>query len=290
MMSHTAIETAIRAMTAGDGEAAARVAFEAHGDISARLGVPSEHPSLEFSRGVMGAKLSDPYATGWVADRNGRVLGSVFLNDFGSVAAIGPLTVHPTEGPGAGRALLESVLAEAEARGQSNVRLVQSPAHLRSLALYIKMGFEVREPLVLLQGAFATEGSPQGTVRPAMEADANRCRDFAEQILGVAREREVQDAITRGTATVCERGGDLIAYATGIGLRGHAVAVSDEALLTVLARSPRLPGPGFLAPVRNAALIRSALAAGMRFAWSATLMTRGHYVQPRGAFIPSIAF
>lgn len=289
-MSAATSDTDIRSMTMADVEAAALVAFEAHGDVSSRLGVPSEHPTLDFSRGLIGAKAKDPHAIGWVAERKGRLVGSVFLNDFGVVAAIGPLTVHPTEGTGAGRALMETAVKEAGVRGRSDVRLVQSPSQLSSLALYIKLGFNVREPLVLVQGTLLVHGAMCGSVRPATEADVARCHNLAEHVIGVARDGEVRHAIAHGTATVLERGDDLLAYATGVGLRGHAVALSDETLVTLLAHSHKLPGPGFFAPLRNAVLVKAALASGMTFAWPAMLMTNGRDVEPRGAFIPSIAF
>jgi predicted N-acetyltransferase YhbS len=144
----------IRPIREHDIEAAARAAFAAHSALAARQGHPSEHPSPAFSAGLLSLKVKDQNAFGFVAEQNGKIVGSVFLNRFPStpVAAIGPLTVDPeAEGSGAGRSLLRVAFDHARALSIPQVRLVQSPAHLRSLALYSKAGFDVREPLVLMQ-------------------------------------------------------------------------------------------------------------------------------------------
>ena len=94
-----------------------------------------------------------------MAERDGKVLGSIFLHVFppSPVAAIGPLTVHPSaEGDGVGRDLMRAVLQEAKKRKLQQVRLVQSPSHIRSFVLYTKTGFVLREPLFLMQGSIQT--------------------------------------------------------------------------------------------------------------------------------------
>jgi hypothetical protein len=47
-------------------------------------------------------------------------------------------------------------------------------------------------------------------------------------------------------------------------------------------------GPGFLLPASNGELLRWSLARGLRFVQVMTLMTRGLYQTPRGAYLPSI--
>ncbi len=144
----------IRPIGEHDIEAAARAAFAAHSALAARQTHPSEHPSPAFSASLLNIKIKDSNVFGFVAEQNGKAVGSVFLNRFPSspIAAIGPLTVDPeAEGNGAGSALLRVALDQARALSIAQVRLVQSPAHLRSLALYSKAGFDVREPLVLMQ-------------------------------------------------------------------------------------------------------------------------------------------
>ena len=278
-------------MEAGDADACGRVAFEAHQHVAARHHTPPEHPTVEFSIGMFTTKLRDPRCTGWVSERDGRVVGSVFLNAFApAVAAIGPLTVLPAYEGGVGRALMERALQHASASGVDSVRLVQSPSHLRSLALYASLGFEVREPLVMTTGTLPEHGLAGTVIRTAAVVDIPHCDALAERTTGVCRESELQQAIARGTARVIEQAGVLRGYSTGVGITGHAVADTTEALIALLCGTPRLPGGGFFLPTRNGVLLQWALASGLRLAWPALLMTKGTYAPPTGAYVPSIAF
>src|SRR5205807_4224800 len=129
----------------------------------------------------------------------------VFLSTLASsAAAIGPLTVDPDSQGGPGRQLMETALAEARRRGIEQVRLVQSPAHLRSLALYISVGFHVREPLVLVGGALPKLEAGTTSVRPATEADVAACNALCSRVHGLEREQELRRAIVQGIATVAE--------------------------------------------------------------------------------------
>lgn len=168
----------IRAIQSTDAEQCGIIAYEAHQAVASAHNFPPEHPSVEFSIGLIKTKLGDPNAFGMLAEDDGHVLGSVFLNTFPdtAVAAIGPLTVLPSAEGGVGRRLMESVLMEARGRGYEQVRLVQSPSHLRSLALYTKLGFAVREPLVLAQGKIPLGFSDdQARVRHASSDDFAAC-------------------------------------------------------------------------------------------------------------------
>jgi ribosomal protein S18 acetylase RimI-like enzyme len=283
--------SAIRPMEAADADACGRVAFEAHQHVAALHHTPAEHPTVEFSIGMFTTKLRDPRCTGWVSERSGRVVGSVFLNAFTpTVAAIGPLTVLPACEGGVGRALMRKALEYASASGVDSVRLVQSPSHLRSLALYASLGFEVREPLAMTTGAVPEHGSPGAVTRQATGADIPDCDAVANRTTGVCRHSELQQAIARGTATVIERAGVVRGYSTGIGITGHIVADTTEELIALLSGTPRLPGPGFFLPLRNARLLQWALASGLRLGWPALLMTKGTYAPATGAYVPSIAF
>ena len=56
--------------------------------------------------------------------------------------------------------LMQAVMERSAQRGFAGIRLVQAGYHSRSLALYLKLGFEVREPLTCLQA-----GDRQGPAR-----------------------------------------------------------------------------------------------------------------------------
>jgi len=287
----------VRPICEADVEASARAAFAAHSTLADRHGYPSEHPTLAFSIGLMTHKAKDPSAYGFVAEADGRILGSVFLNVFppAPVAAIGPMTVDPSaEGAGAGRLLLAAALDDARTRDITQVRLIQSPANLRSLALYTKAGFEVREPLVLMQRADAAKSAAgpvaDKTVRKATMDDAFYCERLCARVLGFSRSGEIRAAIEQQTANVVLQDHLIAGYATGIGFRGHAVAETSEDIAALIAAAPAIMGPGFFVPVRNTRLMRWLFGNGYRAVWQATLMSCGSYQEPAGAFLPSIAY
>jgi predicted N-acetyltransferase YhbS len=283
----------IRAIKSQDIEPCGRTAYAAHSAVAAAHNVPCEHPSIEFSIGVIGNKVKDRNAAGFVAERGGRVLGSIFLNTFppAAVAAIGPLTVDPVaEGAAVGQRLMQAALDEAKVRCLERVRLVQSPSHLRSLALYVKLGFEIREPLVLICGKPAPEKVDDCLVRTATTADAPACDALCTCVHGFARNAELGAAIAQHTAALVERGGRVTGYSTGLGFRGHAIGETTDDLKALIGDAPAIMGSGFFAPVRNGELLRWLLARGFRMSWPATLMTKGPYQEPAGAFLPSIAF
>jgi predicted N-acetyltransferase YhbS len=286
------VGVSVRRMRPEDAEACGRIGFEAHGAVAAAHGVPSEQPSVEFAVRIISGKLADPLARGFVAEWHGRIVGSIFLNTFppAPVAVIGPLTVHPEAQGGVGRRLMGAALEEARRRGIEGVRLVQSPAHLRSLALYTKFGFDVREPLVLMQGDLPTAEAGAARVRPATEEDVAACNAVCRRVHGLEREHELRRAIQQGVATAAERGGKLVGYAAGLGFLGHAAAETNDDLKALVAGASQILGPGFFVPTCNGELLRWLLGAGMRAAWPATLMSRGPYQPPAGAFLPSIAF
>ena len=119
-----------------------------------RSWLPSEQPSEEFGIGLIRRLLGNPNSWGVLAERQGKTLGSIFLHTFppSPVAVIGPLAVHPSAEGGVGRMLMDAALTQARKQNHDQIRLVQSPSHIRSFVLYTKSGFTLREPLFLMEG------------------------------------------------------------------------------------------------------------------------------------------
>ena len=297
VMDHAAeaegASVSVRAIHPQDVELCGRAAYAAHSTVAAAHNVPCEHPSVDFSIGLIGNKIKDANAAGFLAERGGQILGSIFLNTFPAtpVAAIGPLTVDPAaEGSGAGRHLMQAALDEARARKFERVRLVQSPSHLRSLALYAKFDFDVREPLILISGKPTGEKIEGRSVRVATTNDVPKCDWLCAAVHGFARNAELAAAIVQHTALVVERANLVTGYSTGLGLRGYAVAETTDDLKALISVAPSIMGPGFFVPARNGELVRWLFDRGFRARWPASLMTKGPYQEPDGAFLPSIAF
>ncbi len=156
---------------------------------------------MESSIALVKAKLGSDHAYGFLAEDRGQILGSIFLNVFPGtpVTAIGPLSADSAVKGGVGRRLMEAALEQSRKRGFEAVRLVQSPSHLRSLALYTKSGFAVREPLVLVHGrAREVPSQREHLVRLAASEDVEACNNIAPRAHGFARKFELSPAIDSG--------------------------------------------------------------------------------------------
>jgi predicted N-acetyltransferase YhbS len=284
----------IRSIRQDDAEMCGKIGFQAHKAISSAHGYPSEQPSLEFAVGMIRTLLANPNSWGALAERDGQILGSIFLHLFPAspVAAIGPLTVDPSAQGGVGRALMEASLTEARKRSYDQVRLVQSPSHLRSFVLYTKCGFILREPLFLMRGnPVPSIVGKKHDVRAARSEDISACNEICISVHGFSREIELRQAIDQQVASVnIDNTGNITGYAAGIGWLGHAVAKTNEVLKALVANASAIIGPGFFVPGRNSDLLRWLLDAGFRMVWPANLMTVGNYQDPTAPFLPSIAY
>jgi predicted N-acetyltransferase YhbS len=274
-----------------DAEVAGMICYEAFRTISQQHGFEPDFPSLEVARDLLQALFSRPDVYSAVAESEGRVVGSNFLWQDSTIAGIGPLTVTPEVQSGrVGRSLMEDVLEHARNKHFAGVRLVQAAYNNRSLALYTKLGFEVREPLATLQGAPLRIDIPGYNVRAAAVEDADACDHLCRMIHGHDRGQELRHAIAQHTAMVAEHGGHITGYTTLIGFMGHAVGKSNEDLKALIGAADVFAGPGFLLPTRNSGLFRWCLQQGLRVVQPMSLMSLGLYNQPSGVFLPSILF
>lgn len=279
----------LRAATRADAAACGRICYDAFAAIAAQHSFPPDFASADFATTVLEMMLRQPTTTAVVAERDGRVVGSCFITDTGTIAAIGPISVDPAAQDGAvGRQMMVHVLDQAAKRGFAGVRLVQAAYHSRSMALYAKLGFEVREPLACMAGAPPRVSIPGVAVRAAVVADLEACSVLHFRVLGHTRPHELADAVRQGYAMVAERDGRLTGYATLLGFPGHAVGEANLDLQALIAAAPAVIGAGFLVPTRNGELFRWCLAQGLRMTQPLTLMSLGLYNEPAGAFLPSV--
>lgn len=280
----------IRRGTSADVQSCASICYEAFCDINRQHGFPPDFTDAEMANGFMQFLLSNQGVFGVVAEESGRVVGSNFLF-YGTIGGIGPITVDPkVQEKGVGRRLMERVIEHADEIRMPGVRLIQAAFNGRSLSLYTKLGFDVREPLVCMQGNLIGGTIPGHMVRRMTETDIDACTDLCHRIHGHDRRGELPPAIAQGTALVVERDGQITGYCTDLGFFGHATAFQNSDLIALIAGAPKFSGPGFLLPIRNGEVFRWCLAHGLRYVEPMTLMTRGLYTEPRGAFLPSILF
>ena len=279
----------IRPAETADAAVCGEIAYRAFQTLADHHSFPRPYPSAEVAVGLLSQLLVNPGFYGIVAEQEGRIVGSNFVDERAAIAGIGPITVDPeVEARGIGRSLMQAVVGHLADRNVAGIRLVQAAYNNRSLCLYTTMGFQTREPLSVMQGPALEVKFAGYDVRPAAETDIAACNLLCRRVHGFDRAVELRDAIAAQTAKVVEHLGQITGYATGAGSSGHAVAGTNQDLKALIGAAPTFPGPGFLVPTRNHEVFAWCLASGLRLVMQMTQMTIGLYNEPCGAWRPSI--
>jgi predicted N-acetyltransferase YhbS len=281
----------LRPVRPEDTNACGRICYDAFAAIAAAHGYPCDFPSPDVARALVAGLIAHPGIFGVVAEADGAVVGSNFLDERAPIAGVGPITVDPGKSvPGAGRQLMLAVMERAAEQPSAGVRLVQTAYNTRSLALYASLGFQVREPLACLQGpplGIRIEGF---TVRPAGPSDYEACNELCRRVHGHDRAPQLCDALLQERALVVEHEGRLTGYSTGLAFFSHSVGETADDIRALIGAAGEFGGSGILVPMRDAALFRFCLEHGLRVVQVMTLMTTGLYNEPQGAYLPSIMY
>jgi predicted N-acetyltransferase YhbS len=287
------MDVLIRPARPGDAEAGGRIIYEAFRGIAERHNFRPDFPSPDAGARFADLLVNDPAVFGVVAERGGRVVGSNFISEWDAIRGVGPITIDPAvQARGVGRRLMEAVIERG--RGAVGVRLVQDSFNSASLSLYASLGFEVKEPLALMEGMVAG-GVPAGyKVRPMTGEDSVAASGLCERVHGFSRAGELRSLAPALRPFVAVRDGRVTAYASAPNFwsLGHAVAESEADMRALLAGAASRTGEplSFLLPTRQAGLFRWALGEGMRVVKTMTLMATGEYREPRGAYITSVLY
>ncbi|MEN3285437.1 MAG: hypothetical protein V7607_6577 [Solirubrobacteraceae bacterium] len=293
MEPRTAIE--LREMEPGDRDECARIVYEAFGGFQDHHRFPRDFPTLEAAVQLTSNFIAHPGIWGVVAEAEGRIVGSNFLDERAEITGVGPITVDPdAQGHGVGRRLMEAVMTRgAAARG---MRLFQDSFNTQSLALYASLGFEVKEPAVVMSGV-SRSGPAAGTeVRPLEEGDLQECESLCVSVHGFERTSELRDALQIPVLSpfVALRDGRVTAYATTLTFfpAAYGVAETEQDMCALIAGALAAGGQpaSFLLPTRQTSLLRWCLGEGLRIVKPMTYMTTGDYQEPDGCWIPSVLF
>ena len=281
----------LRPATATDADICGSICYEAFAAINRQHNFPPEFPSPEAGIGLLSMLFSHPGFYCVVAELDGRIVGSNCLDERSTIAGLGPVTVDPSvQNRSIGRVLMQKMLDRAHERRFPGVRLLQSAFHNRSLSLYAKLGFDVREPMSVMEGLPLRVPVNGCEVRAAKADDIDEANRICERVHGHSRAGELRDGISQGTALVVSRHGRITGYASGFGYFGHAVGESNVDVMALIGAAEGLSGPGIIVPTRNADLFRWCLDHGMRVRYPLTLMTTGLYNEPVGAYLPSVLY
>ncbi len=281
----------LRPATPADAEACGKICRDAFNAINDAHGFPRDFPSVEAAVGLLRMLLEHPGFYGVVAERDGTIIGSNFMDERSVIAGVCPITVDPAvQNQGVGRRLMRDVIDRAASRSVPGVRLCQAAFHRRSLCLYTSMGFRTREPLSVMNGPPMNRRIAGYHVRTAELSDLDACNGVCFDVHGFDRGGELKDAIDQKTATVVEHDGRITGYATAIGFFAHSVARSNLDLMALIAAAPEFTGPGFMLPTRNYEVFAWCLANGLKLVHPFTLMTTGLYNEPAGAYLVSVIY
>lgn len=281
----------LRPGTPEDAQTCGRICYEAFSTIASEHNFPPDFHSADAAAGLLSMLLGHPGFYSVVAEVNGEVVGSTFVDERSTIPGVGLVTVDPAvQNHGVGRVLMQDVIRRAADRGAPGIRLLQAAYHSRSLSLYAKLGFQVRDLLACMQGT-PLKGEISGyRVRRATTADVEACTAVCQRVHGHDRAGEVHDALAQGTALVVEHDGRISGYATDLAFSAHAVGESNEDLKALIMAAEAFDDPGILVPTTNAELFRWCLEHGLRVMYLMTLMTIGLYTPPQGAYLPAVLY
>src|SRR5829696_7376935 len=169
--------------------------------------------TLKAASALLGVFIHHPMIWGIVAESDGRIVGSNFLDERGPIGGVGPITVAPEgQNSGVGRKLMQAVLERGE--GRLGIRLLQDAFHMRSLSLYESLGFDVKEPVALVSGKPRGISGSSVHVRPLEERDLDECEALCQKVHGYTRTNELRDALQAFSPFVAVRDDRITAYAS----------------------------------------------------------------------------
>jgi predicted N-acetyltransferase YhbS len=285
-------EVTLRAIEPADAAACAQIVFDAFGALHDHHRFQRDFPALEMASGLLSMFIPHPEVWGVVSEIDGRIVGSNFLDERSPIRGVGPITVAPQgQNAGVGRKLMRAVLERG--KESPGIRLLQDAFHMRSLALYESLGFDVKEPVALVTGRPRTGPDRRVQARPLEENDLEECEALCENVHGYERTKELRDAMQAFAPFVAVRDGQVVAYASTVSFwpMNHGVAKTEDdmkALLLGSAAAAQEP-LAFLVPLRSG-LFRWCLQEGLRLVKPMNLMALGDYRDPQGGWFPSVLY
>jgi predicted N-acetyltransferase YhbS len=283
----------IRPIANTDTETCGHIIYEAFNRFHDRHQFPHDFQTLEEAVQLTGLFVNHPAIFGVVAEIDGRVVGSNFLDERNPIRGVGPITVAPdVQERGVGRRLMGAVIERG--REAAGIRLVQDAFNTLSLSLYASLGFEVKEPLALVEGKPKGKAVVGVEVRPLRSEDLAECASLCIRVHGFDRANELRDALELFSPVVVLRGGRITAYASApfYWKLNHGVAETEEDMraLIVGAGAMNTEPLAMLVPVRQASFFRWCLREGLRGLKPMTLMAIGMYQEPNGCYFPSVLY
>lgn len=136
---------------------------------------------------------------GFVAEREGRPVGTVTTCVFGAVAWVAMVLVEETaRGRGIGRSLVEHALGFLDRRGVRTVRLDATPL---GRPLYESLGFVAEQGMARHQGRLPEAGPPPGS-RPVRDDRADDLLALDRAVTGTDRSKALRRLVSERPETL----------------------------------------------------------------------------------------
>lgn len=287
--SEPLVSIELRQPQAADVPELGRICYEAFKEIAESHGFPPDFSTVEFAQRIVGMLVQQEDVYGTAAFEKDVPRGSNFLNMWGDVAGVGPVSVDVTsQGGGIGRRMMEDVIEHGRQSGYEMIRLCQDSFNMRSLALYASVGFDTKHSLALLD--LSDAGPIDPAFRPATVDDLDAMDELCRAIYRISRKGECAAMMELGIPAFVLDRGHIAGYLVGTVL-GHGVAETDDDMFALLAgHGVNVPNAESFVPLRSGELYRNLLAAGHRTRKVMNLMALGPYEEPQGIFCPSVMF
>jgi predicted N-acetyltransferase YhbS len=291
MAKASRVSSSVRPIVPEDAPVVGEIIAVAFNEVFQRHGFPPQFPSVETGQRLAALYAGYSDTQGFVAEGNGRIVGSGFLHVRGDKAGIGPVTVDPrVQGAGAGRAIMHRLLEES--RHCSSVRLIQDAFNSVSFALYSKLGFVPRDVVPVLE---AEDPRPQpiangADVRNMTPADLDEVAALDTRVTGLARRCDFDLLLGFGSHLVCQRGGRIVGYLFRLALGdvnhlGPAAAEEADDLKSLLHHAAQMPGAKaarIALPASQTEVVQYAMDSGYKVGHISTYMVRGEWQPPEG--------
>jgi GNAT superfamily N-acetyltransferase len=186
------------------------------------LGAP-DPANFRSDRDYVYGRQRSPHVATFGAKLDGRLVGSNFVTNWGSVGFLGPITVHPDlHESGIGRALLDRAMSQFNVWGTRHVGLFTFAHSAKHVALYQKYGFFARFLTVIMSTpAMPRQKSAQWSrfseLNEAQQKEAMRsCRNVTDALysgLDLTEEIRATHAQGVGDTVLVDDAGGVVAFA-----------------------------------------------------------------------------
>src|SRR5438477_2136209 len=124
------MEIKLRPGIPADAEICGKICYSAFKETSEAHNFTPDFPSADVAIGLLTWMLSHPRFYSVIAEIDGRIVGSNFLDERNTIGGLGPITVDPeVQNRAVGRRLMQAAHDRAAEKNLPGVRLIQAGFH-----------------------------------------------------------------------------------------------------------------------------------------------------------------